>query len=175
MGPSVGQFIVLAALNRALEPCSKLQIGDWYRDNVLQRLWGFSAKAFTSQSYWNHMDLISQDAINAIQDELAKRIRKTFRLETEVLLYDTTNFFTYIASNNDRNKIAKRGRQKQKRNDLRQVNLALLTTRDFQIPLFHMTYQGSIPDIKIFPEVSQELLKRHAAIFCFLEEEYSGI
>ena len=164
-GPSIGHYIVLAAINRALEPVSKLQIGDWYQDTVLQRLWGFSSGAFTSQSYWNHMDLISKEAINTIQDRLAERIRKEFRIETEVFLYDTTNFFTYISTYNDRNEVAQRGRQKQKRNDLRQVNLALLTTRDFQIPLFHNTYKGNIPDVAFFPEVAQELLRRRAAIF----------
>lgn len=164
-GPSIGHYIVLAAINRALEPVSKLQIGDWYQDTVLQRLWGFSSSAFTSQSYWNHMDLISKEAINTIQDRLAERIRKEFRIETEVFLYDTTNFFTYISTYNDRNEVAQRGRQKQKRNDLRQVNLALLTTRDFQIPLFHNTYKGNIPDVAFFPEVAQELLRKRAAIF----------
>ena len=164
-GPSIGHYIVLAAINRALEPMSKLQIGDWYQDTVLQRLWGFPSSAFTSQSYWNHMDLISKKAINTIQDRLAERIRKEFRIETEVFLYDTTNFFTYISTHNDRNEVAQRGRQKQKRNDLRQVNLALLTTRDFQIPLFHNTYKGNIPDVAFFPEVAQELLRRRTAIF----------
>jgi transposase len=164
-GPSVGHYIVLAAINRALEPLSKRQIGDWYQDTVLQRLWGFPASAFTSQSYWNHMDLISKEAINTIQDRLAERIRRKFRIETEIFLYDTTNFFTYISTYNDRNEVAQRGRQKQKRNDLRQVNLALLTTRDFQIPLFHMTYKGNIPDVAFFPEIAQELLQRRAANF----------
>lgn len=164
-GPSLGHYIVLAALNRALDPSSKLQIGDWYRNTVLQRLWGFPAKAFTSQSYWNHMDRISTDAISKMQDRLATRIRQEFRIDTEALLYDTTNFFTYIATHNDRNEIAQRGRQKQKRHDLRQINLALLTTTDFQIPLFHTTYQGNIPDVSFFPEITEELLRRRAAIF----------
>lgn len=164
-GPSLGHYIVLAALNRALEPTSKLQIGDWYRNTVLQRLWGFPSDAFTSQSYWNHMDRISSEDIRKIQDALALNIRKEFRIDTEVLLYDTTNFFTYIATRNDRNEIAQRGRQKQKRNDLRQVNLALLTTTDFQIPLFHTTYQGNIPDVAFFPEITQELLSRRERLF----------
>jgi transposase len=164
-GPSVGHYIVLAAINRALEPLSKRQIGDWYQDTVLQRLWGFPASDFTSQSYWNHMDLISKEAINIIQDRLAERIRRKFQIETEIFLYDTTNFFSYISTHNDRNEVAQRGRQKQKRNDLRQVNLALLTTRDFQIPLFHMTYKGNIPDVAFFPEIAQELLQRRAVIF----------
>ena len=164
-GPSIGHYIVLAAINRALDPVSKLQIGDWYQGTILQRLWGFPSSAFTSQSYWNHMDQISKEAIHTIQDRLAERIRKEFRIETEVFLYDTTNFFTYISTHNDRNDVAQRGRQKQKRNDLRQVNLALLTTKDFQIPLFHTTYKGNIPDIAFFPEVAQELLRRRSAIF----------
>jgi transposase len=164
-GPSLGHYIVLAALNRALDPVSKQQIGDWYRDTVLQRLWGFPAKTFTSQSYWNHMDRISTEAISKIQDRLAARIRQEFRIDTEALLYDTTNFFTYIATHNDRNEIAQRGRQKQKRNDLRQVNLALLTTTDFQIPLFHTTYRGDIPDVSFFPNITEQLLKRRESIF----------
>lgn len=164
-GASLGHYIVLAALNRALEPTSKLQIGDWYRGTVLQRLWGFPSDTFTSQSYWNYMDRISSEDIEKIQDALALNIRQEFRIDTEALLYDTTNFFTYIATRNDRNEIAQRGRQKQKRNDLRQVNLALLTTNEFQIPLFHTTYQGNVPDVAIFPEITQELLRRREKLF----------
>lgn len=164
-GPSLGHYIVLAALNRALEPTSKLQIGDWYRNTILQRLWGFPSDAFTSQSYWNQMDRITPEDIDKIQDALALNIRNEFRIETEALLYDTTNFFTYIATRNDRNELAQRGRQKQKRNDLRQVNLALLTTKDFQIPLFHLSYQGNTPDVAIFPEITKELLSRREKIF----------
>jgi len=159
-GPSLGHYIVLAALNRALEPTSKLQIGDWYRGTVLQRLWGFPSDIFTSQSYWNQMDRISSEEIEKIQNALALNIKKEFKIDTDAFLYDTTNFFTYIATCNDRNEIAQRGRQKQKRNDLRQVNLALLTTNEFQIPLFHTTYQGNIPDV-----AAQELLSRREKIF----------
>ena len=74
----------------------------------------------------------------------------------------------YIPSGNccnARNTIAQRGHNKQKRTDLRQVNLSLLTTNDFQIPLFHSLYQGDIPDVKNFLDVSKELLKRHDKIF----------
>ena len=113
-GPSLGHYIVLAAINRALEPISKLQIGDWYRGTVLQRLWGFPSDIFTSQSYWNQMDRLSSEDIEKIQDALALNIRKEFKIDTDAFLYDTTNFFTYIATGNDRNEIAQRGRQKQK-------------------------------------------------------------
>lgn len=164
-GPSVGHYITLAVLNRVLDPSSKSQIGDWYHDTVLQRLWGFSPDMFNSQRYWDHMEMISDDAMDKIQNFLVERIKREFKIDPQPLLYDTTNFFTYIDTHNDRNKIAKRGKNKQKRSDLRQVNLALLTTRDFQIPLFHKAYEGNTPDIKFFPQVVQDLLGRHAAVF----------
>jgi transposase len=37
--------------------------------------------------------------------------------------------------------------------------LALLVSKDFQIPLFHKTYEGHRPDRGLFPEVSSEIVK----------------
>jgi transposase len=169
-GPSVGHYIVLAALNRVLDPLSKSQIGDWYHGTVLQRLWGFSPETFTSQRFWDHMGMVSEESIDKIQNFLAIRVKREFKIDMQPLLYDSTNFFTYINTHNDRNTIARRGKNKQNRSDLLQVNVALLTTRDFQIPLLHKTYEGNTPDIKFFPEVVRDLLGRHRAVFDHLGE-----
>jgi len=163
-GPSVGQYILLAALNRALSPCSKLAIGDWYEQTVLRRLWRFDRDVFSSQRFWDHMSMVSQEAIDLIQTELAARVRREFGLEAEVLLYDTTNFFTFLATSNDRCTLAQRGHSKAKRRDLRQVGLALLVTRDSQVPLFHKVYEGHVPDVSLFPSLAKELIARHRTI-----------
>lgn len=126
---------------------------------------GFPPEVFLSQNYWNQMDLIPLDDIKTIQDRLAERVREKFKIDTQPLLFDSTNFFTFIDSYNDRNTIAKRGRNKQKRKDLRQVNLSLLAAGEFQIPLFHSLYPGDVPDVAQFPEIAQTLLKRHEKIF----------
>jgi len=160
-GPSVGHYIALAALNRALAPCSKLGIGDWYEQTVLRRLWRFEKAAFSSQRFWDHMSMVSPSVIEAIQTALVPRIRQEFGLDAEVLLYDTTNFFTFLSSTNDRCPVAQRGHSKAKRHDLRQVGLALLVTRDFQVPLFHRVYEGNLPDVSLFPALAQELIARH--------------
>jgi len=162
-GPTVGHYILLAALNRALAPCSKLAIGDWYEQTVLRRLWRFNKTAFSSQRFWDHMSMVSEGAIEAIQKALVERIRREFGLDAEVVLYDTTNFFTFLATTNDRCPVAKRGHNKAKRHDLRQVGLALLVSRDFQVPLFHKVYDGNIPDVSLFPSLAQELMRRHRA------------
>jgi len=48
-----------------------------------------------------------------------------------------------------------------KRNDLRQVSLALLVAKDFGIPLLHLLYEGSRNDAKLFPDVTEELVRRY--------------
>jgi len=160
-GPSVGRYMVLAALNRALAPCSKLAIGEWYEQTVLRRLWRVPKTAFSSQRFWDHMDVVSEEAIDRVQRELALRIEREYGLDRNVLLYDTTNFFTFLATSNSRGGIAQRGHSKGKRHDLRQVGLALLVTRESQVPLFHRVYTGNIADVSLFPELAKELLERH--------------
>ena len=162
-GVSVGHYLLLAALNRALAPCSKLAIGDWYEQTILRRLWRFDKAVFSSQRFWDHMSMVSEEAIDSIQKALVMRVRQEFGLDAEVLLYDTTNFFTFLATSNDRCTVAKRGRNKAKRHDLRQVGLALLVSRDFQVPLFHKVYDGNIPDVSLFRSLARELLARYRA------------
>lgn len=163
-GPSVGHYMMLAAMNRVLDPLSKSQIGDWYQNTILRRLWGFQDDQFTSQRYWDHMDMISLEDITTIQRLVVEKVKSEFKIETESLLYDCTNFFTFIDTHNQRSTLAKRGKNKQKRLDLQQISLALLTTKDFQIPLFHKTYRGNIPDVKVFPEVARDLLDKNKAL-----------
>jgi transposase len=163
-GPSVGHYIILAALNRALEPLSKLAIGAWYEKTVLRRLWGFDKSAFSSQRFWDHMNRLSEQDISDIQDRLVPRIEKKFGIDARILLYDTTNFFTFLATTNKRSDLAQRGHSKQKRHDLRQIGLALLVTRDFQIPLFHNVYPGNIPDVSLFPQLTAELVQRYKSV-----------
>jgi len=105
-GPSVGEFILLAAINRILAPTSKNQMGDWYQNTVLRRLWGFKEELFSAQNFWNHMDLIGEEEIRAVETELCKRVVERFKLDWTSLIYDTTNFFTFIDSTNDRCSLA---------------------------------------------------------------------
>ena len=163
-GPSVGHYMVLAAINRAMAPSSKLKIGDWYEETVLRRLWRFEKAVFSSQRFWDHMDMVSEQAIDLIQDKLALRIQKEFGIDGQTLLYDTTNFFTFLATTNDRSDLAQRGHSKAKRHDLRQVGLALLVAGEHQIPLFHRVYRGNVPDVSLFPKLVKEMIGRYGKI-----------
>jgi transposase len=157
-GPTVADYLVLAALNRALSPCSKVEIGEWYENTILRRLWRFPKSAFSSQRFWDHMGMVSEDAIERIQKQLVERIRSEFGLDSGLLLYDTTNFFTFLATSNGRAVLPQRGHSKAKRHDLRQVGLALMVTQRFMIPLLHRVYPGNVADVSLFSQISQELI-----------------
>ena len=161
-GPTVGHYMLLAALNRALAPCSKFEIGEWYESTILRRLWKFPESAFSSSPYGeDHMGMVSEEAIEAIMDRLVGRVRAEFGIEHGLLLYDTTNFFTFLATSNTRSELAQRGHSKAKRHDLRQVGLALMVTRDFMVPMLHRVYPGNVPDVSLFPQLAHDLIGRY--------------
>lgn len=159
-GLSVGQYLLLAAINRAAHPTSKTKLARWYRQTVLPRLLPATADQLSSQAFWNHMDRVTQADIEAIETSLALRLLKDFRLDLRMLVYDGTNFFSYI---NTRNPAAlpARGHNKQKRTDLRQVSLGLLVSTDFHVPLLHWVYAGNVTDATIFRTISEELAQRY--------------
>lgn len=145
---SVGHYLVLAAMNRAIEARSKRSFyTHWYQDSVVSRLCPAPAGALTSQRFWDHMDPIEADHIDAIQQDLLGKLRQLFPLGQETLLYDTTNYFTFIDTLNDRCQLAQRGNNKQKRHDLRQLSLALFADEKTGLPLYHQCYRGNQPDV----------------------------
>jgi len=156
---SVGTTLLLAALNRAVEPRSKRGWASWAKDTSLARLFDIDPSPLTSQYFWDQMDLVSPAALEAIENELTGRIVKAFAVRLDLLFYDTTNFFTYIDSTNKKSTLAQRGHSKQHRTDLRQFSLALLVSRHGHLPLCSRVYEGNRVDARQFPE-SLTLVRR---------------
>jgi transposase len=117
-----------------------------------------------SQHFWDLMDALPAGAIARAEEALLQRVGQAYALEGETLYYDTTNFFTFIATTNERCTVAQRGKNKQKRGDLRQVGLAVVVTHEDQIPVFHLTYQGNRSDCKVFQEVLGAVKARTTAV-----------
>jgi hypothetical protein len=104
-GPSVGQYLLLAALNRCVAPTSKAQIGSWYAKTVLRRLLPLPANQLTSQRFWDNLERVSREQIAAIEQDLAHTAVSRFGLDLRCLLFDATNFFTFLDSFNLRAKL----------------------------------------------------------------------
>lgn len=151
-GLSVGQSLLLAAIGRACHATSKRGFADWASTTTLGELVGARVERLTSQHFWDQMDQVPIDTITAIERDLIRTAIDRFQLTVDTLLYDATNFFTFIASTNRQPRLPARGHNKQKRHDLRQLGVALLCTRRDGIPLWHRLYGGDVPDAKSFPD-----------------------
>ena len=163
-GISPGQCCLLIALGRACHPTSKRGWHRWARDTSLPDLWKLVPEELDSQFFWDQMDEVPLEVLPQIEQQLASKAIELAKAPLDLLMYDTTNFFTYVASTNSRPKLPQRGWSKQKRHDLRQVGLALLVSRVGQLPLWHHIYQGNEPDVVHFPAVLTALRERVQAV-----------
>src|SRR5215510_16010338 len=102
---------------------------------------------WSSQRFWDHMDMFEEAHFASIQEALLARIRERFPLGERFLVSDTTNYYTFIPTFNSRPSLPQRGRNKQKRADLRQLSLALVVDEERGLPLYYRCYEGHTPDV----------------------------
>jgi len=170
-GFTVGGSLLLAAIGRACKPTSK---ENWYhgfaRYTSLNYLLRMSVSKLDSQHFWDQMEAVPPSAIPLIEEDLIRTMVEKENVTLDTLFCDMTNFFTYIASVNERCSLAQRGKNKQKRMDLRQLGLLLLITRQDHLPLFHKIYQGNLQDRTVFKKYFQDMVNRFKAISGSLED-----
>ncbi|KKK45182.1 hypothetical protein LCGC14_2052910 [marine sediment metagenome] len=163
-GFSVGEYITLLAINRAVTLNSKNQVRKWFDKTALSRYFPDISESLSTQNILNQMGYLDEETIKSVEEIICKQLFSKFGLKSDCFLFDPTNFFTYIR-NYKKNTIAKRGRNKRKRNDLRQVCLSLLVTRDeCNLPLMHQTYEGNVPDVMHFRQMLVLMERRFKAI-----------
>lgn len=151
-GLSVGQYIEVAAINRASDPVSKRAMWDWFSTTTLRRhLPDATREALSSQRFWDHMKRVSSDAAGQVWRKLIGNVFERSPIELSDICYDGTNFYTFINTFNVRSGLAQRGKNKQGRSNLRQVSYALFCTRQGGIPLFYDVYEGNLNDARQFP------------------------
>jgi len=163
-GFSVGEYVTLLAINRAVALNSKSRVQKWFDKTALLRYFPDMSESLTVQNILNQMGYLDQENIRQVEEIVCKKLYSEFGLKSDCFLFDPTNFFTYIREYK-KNTIAQRGHNKKKRNDLRQVSLSLLVTRDeCNVPVMHETYEGNVPDVTHFKQVLALMERRFKAI-----------
>ena len=151
-GLSTGEYLAVAAINRAISPNSKRSMWQWFSQTVLLRQFPQGSKAaLASQRFWDHMDRIDTDKSRMIWKNLLEATLKREQVDLSSVSYDGTNFYTFIDTFNSRCDIAQRGKNKQGRNSLRQISYALFCCGDGSLPLYYDVYPGNRNDAKQFP------------------------
>jgi transposase len=176
-GPSTAHYLLLAAIHRICAPGPKTEVSDWYEGTILPSLWHFPAERFTSQAFWDCFDAIQlnqsdsqaidRDDLDRAQLKLLSLWKSQQLVSQRLLSYDSTNFYTFVASTNGRNTIAQRGHNKQGRHNLRQVGLSYVLDGIYGLSLCHHVYPGNVPDTEEFSTSMPRLLR-------FLDENQIG-
>jgi len=152
--------LILAAIQRACDPKSKNEFKNWFETTSLPYRMGINARVMTSQHFWDQMDAITSEELHNAEDALTEMILSKYNIGLDKIALDYTNYFTYISSGNEKSTLAKRGKNKQKRNDLRQCSLVIVTSKELGLPLFSHVYEGNKNDITEFKEYINLLKER---------------
>jgi len=154
---------LLAAIHRICQPGPKTEVADWYRETILQTQWQFPPDRFSSQAFWDCFDQIqangdSDDELDEAQRLLVGVWKEKQLVSRRLLAYDTTNFYTWVASTNQRNRLAQRGHNKQGRHNLRQIGMSYVLDAEHGMSLCHHVYAGNVADAVELPEALNRIV-----------------
>ena len=146
---SRAEIIKILTISRILAPQSMRSIRGWYRKTYLTQLCRIDENKLSFQN-------ISRTLANIGDDEhylnifFSKWINQSCG-KTLDLIYDITSFSTHA-----RLSIAEFGYNHDNDN-LPQINLGLVVSKDGQIPLFYKVFPGSIVDVKTIRNLIKDL------------------
>jgi len=155
-GPSVGEYFLYCVWNRMVEAVSKHRLARWYERTAIQQIRPVALDQLSSERYWQKWDRVSEEQLQEISLRFFTRLWTLEKPEADCLLFDTTNYYTFMAGGTDSD-LAVRGHNKAGRHQLRQIGLALLVARQCRLPLFWHTYPGNLHDSRLFATVMEEM------------------
>ncbi|MFA5150867.1 MAG: IS1634 family transposase [Smithella sp.] len=158
-GMSVGDYILIAALNRALAATSKSKIVEWVDSTALHLYMPLQKEKLESQNFWDHFDKLDKEMVNRIGDDIAQKAIELENIPLDTIVYDTSNYYNYldVVTPSELSKITK---SKAGRNSLRHIGLALAVDRDHGIPLFSRLYPANEHDAKVMKKLIDEIFEQ---------------
>lgn len=156
-GLSIGEYFLFAVINRTIDACSKQALPAWFKASAIEEVRPVNIQALNSDGFWKKWSKVTEEHLRSIATRLFARLAILEPSASDCCLFDTTNFYTYMASDTPSD-LAKRGKYKQGKDWLRQVGLALLVDRDTNLPLHYREYEGNRHDSKVFAQIMDEVL-----------------
>lgn len=192
-GLSVGEYLVVGALNRICKPTSRNGLAGWFDKTVLSEKMQIDPTLLKSKNFWDAFDKMISEAevkrrrkaaergelpqgepvlddqvILDIESDIWEHLLTLHSIQLNPLLYDTTNFFSFLepTTQSDLYQYAKSKDHKQGH---RCVGLAIAITEPDGFPLFHLVYPANRHDSKLFPDAIRILTDRFAEMFRTVE------
>jgi len=138
-------------LGRMLDPSSELHLAEQgYESTALAELLGVPAAKVNDDRLYRALDrLLPHKA--ALEKHLKQRLGELFQLDYDLLLYDVTS--TYFEGGAEANPQAQRGYSRDHRPDCKQVNIALVVSRN-GLPLGYEVFTGNRSDVTTVEEIA---------------------
>ena len=192
-GIAISDFLLIGAINRVGNHTPKESMGKWYEKTVLPRIQKVKPGRLDSKSFWyaynklvseadirhekelrglapnekldiDELEAVIDDSrIEAIEKGIWANLLHEFGFILDAVLYDTTNFYNFCQPETP-NSLSQFGRNKEGRDDKRQVGLQMGVLRDLGIPIFHGVYCGHNQDASLFPTAIHKLVARYQEV-----------
>ena len=143
----MAQILILA---RLCNPSSELHIAEhFYESSALSDLLGVAAEKVNEDRLYRALDQLLPHK-EALEKHLKNRLGELFELDYDLLLYDVTS--TYFEGEAKQIPLAQRGYSRDHRPDCKQVNIALVVSRE-GIPLGYQLFAGNRNDVTTLEEI----------------------
>ena len=152
-GIDTGTLIELLAINRAVEPKSKLQIANWYEKTVLPFIYGIPSKKLNPEVLCKVLDKPTTNAIFNIHKDLNEVMKEKFNLDVSSVIFDITS--TYFEG--EKCILAEFGYSRDHRSDKRQIVIGIVISLDKGIPIYHFVKEGNTADVSTQIETNDKL------------------
>jgi len=132
-------------ISRAVYPASELETTRWIKENSsVCEVTGYDIERVTKDRLYAISKKLYAEK-EALENHLSVRTNELFDIEDKIMLYDLTN--TYFEGRKQGSNLAKYGRNKEKRNDVKLVVLALVVNPEGFIK-FSSILEGNMSDSK---------------------------
>lgn len=157
-GYSAGSMLTICAINKCIDPVSLSKLNRWYSRTDLPFFTAYSPEVLSKNNALSAMDTVcgiydgeEYDLTLRIEKALVKRAKDILPDKfSEGLLYDlTANIY-----HGSKCLLAEVGHKTIGSNKT-QINVALVVSRHYNIPLFHMVFKGSVRDVKTIGNLLQ--------------------
>jgi transposase len=149
---------LVLVLARWCDPSSELHLAEQgYESMALAALLGVPADKVNYDRLYRTLDRILPHK-DALEKHLKQRLGELFQIEYDLLLYDVTS--TYFEGEAEKNPQAQRGYSRDHRPDCKQVNIALVVSRQ-GLPLGYEVFAGNRHDATTVEEMVEAIEKKY--------------
>jgi transposase len=157
-GANWANLAAVLVIARLCEPSSELHIAeDWFRRTALEDIIGIPCHQLYDERLYRALDKLLPHK-EALEQHLKHRLGELFQIEYDLLLYDLTS--TYFEGEAKHNPLAQRGYSRDHRPDCKQVNIAVIVSRE-GFPLGHEVFAGNVSDVKTLKEIVESVERRY--------------